>query len=94
MEGCLSTDYVSDLSPLVERAKGIKEWLTEVRPSCFTEQQHLTEGTEERAYWHYGYMVALNDALRILTGEAPLNQAPGNQQWDTRNSYPRASLDE
>ena len=90
----MSTDHVSDLSPLVERAKGIHKWLTEVRPSCFAEQQHLNEGTVERAYWHYGYMVALNDALRILTGEAPLIQASGSQQRDTRNSYPRASLDE
>ena len=90
----MSTDYVSDLSPLVERAKGINKWLMEVRPSCFAEQRHLDEGTIERAYWHYGYMVALNDALRIVTGEAPLTRAPGNQRQDMRNSSPPALPDE
>jgi hypothetical protein len=89
MEGCLSTDHVSDLSPLIERTKGINKWLMDVGPSCFAEQRHLNAGSVERVYWHYGYMVALNDALRILTGEAPLIQASNSQQQDTRNSYLR-----
>lgn len=49
-----------------KRADGIEEWLRTTAPECFQEQSHLTEGTRERAYWHYGYMVALRDALRLL----------------------------
>ena len=90
----MSTDHVSDLSPLIERTKGIKKWLMEVRPSCFAEQKHLNEGTAERAYWHYGYMVALSDALRILTGETPLTGVRGNPPPDTHSSYSPASPDE
>ena len=90
----MSTDHVSDLTPLIERTKGINKWLIEVRPTCFAEQRHLHEGTVERAYWHYGYMVALSDALRILTGESPLIDVRGNQPPDTRSSYSAVLPDE
>ena len=33
------------------------------------EQRHLDAGTPEREYWHYGYMVALRDVIRLLTGQ-------------------------
>ncbi len=29
-------------------------------------QKHLDADTTERAYWHHGYYMALNDALRLL----------------------------
>lgn len=81
----MSTDWVSNLSPLIERTKGINEWLTNVSPSCFSEQRHLNAGSVERTYWHYGYMVALNDALSILTGESPLTEGRGSQPPDMNN---------
>ena len=90
----MSTDEVSDLSPLIERTKGINEWLKSVHPSCFIEQEHLNEGTTERAYWHYGYMVALSDALRILTGSSPLTTERGNQLPGRSSTYSPALLDE
>ena len=31
-----------------------------------TEQKHLEEGTEERIYWHCGYLSALTDVLNQL----------------------------
>lgn len=68
----MSSDHVSDLSTLIARAKGINKWLGEVDPSCFSEQQHLNDGSSERVYWHYGYMVGLNDAIRLLTGKGAL----------------------
>jgi hypothetical protein len=49
------------------RADGIKKWLREIDGcTCQEEQLHTTEGTSERIYWHYGYMVALCDVLRLL----------------------------
>lgn len=90
----MSTDYVSDLSPLIERTRGIEEWLLEVRPSCFSEQRHLNEGTTERTYWHYGYMVALNDALKILTGKSPLTEGRYTPPQDTHGSYSPGVPDE
>jgi hypothetical protein len=51
---------------LRKRADGIDAWLQEIGNSCKTEQRHCEEGTVERAYWHYGYMVALRDVLDLL----------------------------
>ena len=49
------------------RAEGIKQWLEETDGcACQEKQLHTTEGTSERIYWHYGYMVALRDVLRLL----------------------------
>jgi len=48
------------------RIEGMREWLIENAPECFDEQLHVVEGTRERAYWHYGYMVALRDLEALL----------------------------
>lgn len=90
----MSTDHVSDLSTLIERTKGINEWLMNASPSCFAEQRHLKDGSVERAYWHYGYMVALSDAVRILTGTSPLSAGRDNRRPGTNSSCSPASPDE
>lgn len=51
---------------LQKRADAIDAWLSEIGSSCKVDQRHCEEGTVERAYWHYGYMVALRDALDLL----------------------------
>jgi hypothetical protein len=51
---------------LQKRADTIDAWLSETGSSCKVDQRHCEEGTVERAYWHYGYMVALRDALDLL----------------------------
>lgn len=56
---------------LRDRLEGLLEWLRQQAPGCFTEQAHLNEGSRERIYWHYGYMVALRDVLNFLTGRTP-----------------------
>ncbi len=57
----------ADIAALQNRVRGLSEWLNENAPECFSEQKHVREGTQERVYWHYGYMVALRDVLRYLT---------------------------
>ena len=57
-----------DLSAVENRARDLEKWIKETAPECLTEQKHLDESTRERVYWHYGYMVALRDVLRLLTG--------------------------
>jgi len=47
------------LDILIER----KEKLLEGSKSLMKEQKHLDNNTEARAYWHYGYAIALNDVL-------------------------------
>ena len=51
---------------LQQRTTDLTEWLQKESPECFTEQKHLDPGTQERVYWHFGYLSALNDVLGLL----------------------------
>jgi len=52
----------SPLEQLLEkRIKRLSTWLDRNAAYCTQEQAHLDEGSRERAYWHYGYVVALAD---------------------------------
>ncbi len=51
------------------RAEGMRDWIKENASTCVSEQKHLDEGTTERAYWHYGYLSALSDILRLMASE-------------------------
>ena len=55
---------------LQERYTDLEEWLAAHAPDCGHAQVHLDAGTPERAYWHYGYAIALKDVLALLTGDA------------------------
>jgi len=44
------------------RRDNIRDYLLQRHPEL-REQKHLDAGTVERAYWHYGYMIALSDVL-------------------------------
>jgi hypothetical protein len=65
-----------DLARFADRAVKQFQWLKENGGVCFDEQLHLNEGSQERIYWHYGYMVALCDVLCFLTGERPTTREP------------------
>jgi hypothetical protein len=60
-------DCAKDLSSLEKRIRDTRDWLKQEAPECFVEQKHTDEGTQERVYWHYGYLVGLRDAIRFLT---------------------------
>ncbi|WP_189048789.1 hypothetical protein [Aliidongia dinghuensis] len=49
-----------------QRIGDLTEWLNENSPYCFADQAHLDENSRERAYWHYGYLVALMDVVKLL----------------------------
>jgi hypothetical protein len=76
-------DCFRDISEIQKRAKDLREWLQQNAPASLTEQKHLDEGTRERVYWHYGYMVALRDVLRFLT------ESPSRRSYkpDTTSSH-------
>ena len=48
------------------RADGLADWIRDNAPYIAADQKHLDENTPERAYWHYGYMVALRDVINQL----------------------------
>lgn len=47
-----------------DRLAAIESWLADNAPYLMADQKHLDDGSPERAYWHYGYAVALRDVLR------------------------------
>lgn len=49
---------------LLQRIAGIEDHLALQQTDVKNEQAHLTLGSRESAYWHYGYMMALKDLLR------------------------------
>jgi hypothetical protein len=51
-----------------DREKEIERWLREQTAADVAEQRHLDSGTVERTYWHYGYLVALQDVQKLLRG--------------------------
>ena len=55
---------------LQERETTLQAWLSENAPECEHLQTHLDDNTAERAYWHFGYMMALRDVLALLGGNA------------------------
>lgn len=59
-------DPKSAIELLDRRIKNITAWLKETAPECLSEQAHLDEGSRERTYWHYGYLVALMDMRKLL----------------------------
>ena len=62
-------DEKTPLELIERRIRNLTTWIRENGPDCVEEQAHLNEGTRERLYWHYGYMVALKDALELLERE-------------------------
>ena len=60
---------VTDIGVVQRRADDLQQWLRENAPECFMEQKHTVEGTQERIYWHHGYMMGLRDALRLIMGD-------------------------
>jgi hypothetical protein len=54
------------VSVLQERIEALSRYLKD-HAECFVEQKHTHDhGSPERVYWHYGYLVATRDVLRLL----------------------------
>ena len=79
----MGIDRISDLNALERRISDLREWLHETAPECFSEQKHSEEGTQERVYWHHGYMTGLRDALRLLVGDSPIRRTRTEGKTDT-----------
>jgi hypothetical protein len=71
-----ATEFIADLErpqrvsvdqAIDRRIAGLTDWLEE-NAQGIDQQQHLDEGSRERAYWHYGYLVALRDLRDLLCG--------------------------
>ena len=56
----------SKIGLINKRIKFLEGWLKNDYPEIFKEQKHLDEGTEERVYWHYGYLMGMKNVLDAL----------------------------
>lgn len=70
---------------LKTRVDGIREWLIANHPECEHEQLHLKKDTPERAYWHFGYYMALKDVLNLIAGETLPTITENSHRQDTYN---------
>ncbi len=50
-----------------DRCRELKTWILSNAPQCVTEEKHLVEGSQERAYWAHGYLTALLDVMRLFS---------------------------
>mgnify|MGYP001570043791 CR=1 FL=1 len=56
-----------------KRISTLEEWLELQGVDVKREQAHLADGSRERLYWHYGYLVGLRDAVNALTSTEALH---------------------
>jgi len=54
---------------LTRRIDVLTQWLADNAEHCADEQAHLDADSRERAYWNYGYLVALRDVRNLLVGK-------------------------
>lgn len=76
----------TDFRRLEFRLRSLKKWLAQNAPECSVEQKHLDEGSQERVYWNYGYMVALRDVIKLMTCDLSASQKSGKS--DSSNLTP------
>jgi hypothetical protein len=55
---------------LQDRRDGLRQWLSEEAPYTMRDQKHLDAASFEQAYWHHGYVSALDDVLALLAAGA------------------------
>jgi len=64
-----NTSLKLKIARMEKRIVALSDWLAEKFPQIFEEQRHLDKGSVERYYWHYGYLIALRDNIKLLKRE-------------------------
>lgn len=77
-----TTTELTIVSRARKRIEELKRWLLANSPECFKDQKHLNEGSAERVYWHYGYLSALQDVLRLLDETDPIRRCSNEDKSD------------
>lgn len=58
---------MSKTETIYERIGKLEAWLAEQGVDVKDEQAHLNDGSRERLYWHYGYLIGLRDAMKAVS---------------------------
>ena len=51
------------------RIAELGKWLAEQGVDVREERAHPDQGSRDLLYWHYGYFIGLQEALKILTAQ-------------------------
>ncbi|MGH8123700.1 MAG: hypothetical protein ACREPT_13115 [Rudaea sp.] len=66
-----SPDSADTLEQAIDqRIETFESWLRDNAPDAPAAQRHLVNASPERAYWHYGYLMALHDLRAWLRERA------------------------
>jgi hypothetical protein len=68
-------DECIEFRKIENRCREVREWIYHKAPQCLTEQRHLEESSQERAYWAHGYLMALLDVLGLFSRSTLSGQA-------------------
>lgn len=63
--------------PIVERIASLEQWMRQYGSCALREQRHLYKDSVERAYWNYGYLMALREALALVTDQDSSSEGDG-----------------
>lgn len=66
------SDEAVEIGNIQRRVRDLALWVKENGPQCMVEQKHCEEGSPERLYWHYGYLVAMRDILHLFGIDEPI----------------------
>ena len=77
---------------LQNRRDGIRQWLSDEAPYTMYDQKHLEAASREQAYWHHGYVTALDDVMALLASHGWVKVSRGI--GDIQDASPRAASDE
>lgn len=51
------------------RVESLTEWLNDKGKDIVKDQKHLDANTPEQIYWHFGYLMALKDVVKLIKKE-------------------------
>jgi hypothetical protein len=83
---------IDAIERLQDRRDGIRQWLSDEAPYTAHDQNHLNAASPEQAYWHHGYMSALEDVMALLASGASAKRSRGSE--DIEDASHRGAPDE
>jgi hypothetical protein len=52
------------------RIEELGKWLSAQGVNVADDRAHIDQGSRDRLYWHFGYLIGLQEALKVLTSRS------------------------
>jgi hypothetical protein len=79
-------DESLEFRKIEDRCKELRAWILSNAPQCVTEEKHLVEGSQERAYWAHGYLTGLLDVMRLFSRDISGSRYNGGETPRSRHA--------